>query len=81
MRQSGRDRKRNHKKGLFSADARPVLAKQLSSLRYFIRIETDATVARCRDMPGWNARQLVSLWPVLLGSVAVGLLIAFVSGS
>jgi len=27
------------------------------------------------------ARQLLSLWPVLLGSVVLGVLIAFVTGS
>jgi hypothetical protein len=32
-------------------------------------------------MSGWNARQLISLWPVLAGSVAAALLIAYVSGT
>jgi hypothetical protein len=32
-------------------------------------------------MTEWTARQLVALWPVLVGSVAVGVLIAFATGT
>jgi hypothetical protein len=30
-------------------------------------------------MPGFTPRQLLALWPVLAGSIALGLLIALVS--
>jgi hypothetical protein len=30
-------------------------------------------------MPGWTPRQLIALWPVLAGSVVLGVLIALVS--
>jgi hypothetical protein len=46
-----------------------------------MRIGTEANIAGCRDMPGWNPLQLVCLWPVLVGSVAAAVVIALVSGN
>jgi hypothetical protein len=41
--------------------------------------ELNAILARCLRMLGCTPRQLLSLWPVLAGSVVLGVLIALAS--
>jgi hypothetical protein len=60
---------------------RPGFAQKMSSRCFHIRIGTDISITRCSAMTEWTARQLLSLWPVLLGSVAFGVLIAFATGT
>jgi hypothetical protein len=81
MRQSLQRRKRQHKIGELPSGKRRQFAQKSSSPCFHIRIGTNFGIGRCSDMTEWTARQLLSLWPVLLGSVALGVLIAFATGT
>ena len=47
--------------------------------RVVISTGTSSRFRRFSHMPGWTPRQLIALWPVLAGSVVLGVLIALAS--